>query len=409
MKQVSVTKARMACLDRPLKRSLLLVSLLAGLSACGTYSTFGPMTAGSSTQAPPAAPIAEPVVENTNILGIGPVRVGIVLPLTQGSGPSLVGTSLRNAADLAISESGGSDISLMVFDDQSSPEGASSATQTALAQGAELILGPLYANNVREASRLARGAGKSMIAFSTDTTVASRGTYLLSFLVEGYVNRIVDFASQRGKKSFAALVPENEYGTVALAEFQQAAARHNVRVQAIERYAPGQSSGAIQRIASMASQIDAIFIPEQADAMASVAAQLTSAGLESKRIQILGTGLWNDARVLKLPALQGAWFSAPENGGFNAFAQRYRAKFGSDPTRLATLTYDAVSLAAALARSQGAQRYSESVLTNPSGFNGADGIFRFSADGQVERGLSVLQVSNGSTSVVSPAPRSFGG
>jgi len=196
---------------------------------------------------------------------------------------------------------------------------------------------------------------------------------------------------------------------VALAEFQQAAARHNVRVQAIERYAPGQSSGAIQRIASMASQIDAIFIPEQADAMASVAAQLTSAGLESKRIQILGTGLWNDARVLKLPALQGAWFSAPENGGFNAFAQRYRAKFGSDPTRLATLTYDAVSLAAALARSQGAQRYSESVLTNPSGFNGADGIFRFSADGQVERGLSVLQVSNGSTSVVSPAPRSFGG
>ncbi len=386
-----------------------MVSLLAGLSACGTYSTFGPMTAGSSTQAPPAVPATEPVIDNTNILGIGPVRVGMILPLTQGSGPSLVGTSLRNAADLAISESGGSDISLMVFDDQSSPEGASSATQTALAQGAELILGPLYANNVREASRLARGAGKSMIAFSTDTTVASRGTYLLSFLVEGYVNRIVDFASQRGKKSFAALVPENEYGTVALAEFQQAAARHNVRVQAIERYAPGQSSGAIQRIASMASQIDAIFIPEQADAMASVAAQLTSAGLESKRIQILGTGLWNDARVLKLPALQGAWFSAPENGGFNAFAQRYRAKFGSDPTRLATLTYDAVSLAAALARSQGAQRYSESVLTNPSGFNGADGIFRFSADGQVERGLSVLQVSNGSTSVVSPAPRSFGG
>ncbi|NDA46047.1 MAG: penicillin-binding protein activator [Alphaproteobacteria bacterium] len=399
----------MACLDRPLKRGLLLVSLLAGLSACGTYSTFGPMTAAPSGPAPTNAPMAEPALENTNILGMGPVRVGMILPLTQGSGPSLVGTSLRNAADLAISESGGSDISLMVFDDQSSPEGASSATQTALAQGAELIIGPLYANNVREASRLSRGAGKSMIAFSTDTTVASRGTYLLSFLVEGYVNRIVDFASQRGKKSFAALVPENEYGTVALAEFQQAAARHNVRVQAIERYAPGQSSGAIQRIAAIASQIDAVFIPEQADAMASLAAQLTAAGLESKRVQIIGTGLWNDARVLKLPALQGAWFSAPENGGFNAFAQRYRAKFGSDPTRLATLAYDAVSLAAALARSQGTQRYSESVLTNPSGFNGADGIFRFSADGQVERGLSVLQINNGTTSVVSPAPRSFGG
>ena len=84
---------------------------------------------------------------------------------------------------------------------------------------------------------------------------------------------------------------------------------------------------------------------------------------------------------MKLPALQGAWFAAPENAGFNAFADRYRAKFNSDPTRLATLSYDAVSLVAALARTQGSQRYTEKVLTNASGFNGADGVFRFRADG----------------------------
>ena len=113
--------------------------------------------------------------------------------------------------------------------------------------------------------------------------------------------------------------------------------------------------------------------------------------------------------MLKLPALQGAWFAAPENGGFNQFAERYRAKFGSDPTRIATLAYDATMLATALARSQGPQRYSDSVLTNPSGFNGADGVFRFRPDGQNERGLSVLQINNGATTVVSPAPRSFAG
>ncbi|MDB5649924.1 MAG: penicillin-binding protein activator, partial [Hyphomicrobiales bacterium] len=84
-------------------------------------------------------------------------------------------------------------------------------------------------------------------------------------------------------------------------------------------------------------------------------------------------------------------------------------KYGSDPTRIATLAYDAVSLASALARSQGSQRYSESVLTNSSGFNGADGVFRFTADGLNERGLSVLAIANGTTGVVSPAPRSFPG
>ena len=204
-------------------------------------------------------------------------------------------------------------------------------------------------------------------------------------------------------------MPQNDYGNVALAEFQEAAARRGVRVQAIERYAPGQSSAAIQRLASSAGQIDALFIPEQADAMGPISTQLASAGLDSKKVQILGTGLWNDARVLRLPALQGAWFSAPENSGFNAFAQRYRAKFGSDPTRIATLAYDAISLSAALARQQGSQRFSDSVLTNNSGFNGADGVFRFRQDGQNERGLSVLQINNGTTTVVSPAPRSFGG
>ena len=383
--------------------------LLAGaLGACSNSAGLGPAIPGGTLSAP-TTPVESGPLDSANTIGTGPVRIGLILPLTQGSGPSVVGVSLRNAAELALSEAGSADVTILIKDDQSTPDGARTATQAALGEGADLILGPLYANNVREAGRLGRGANKPVIAFSTDTSVASRGIYLLSFLVESYVSRIVDFASSKGKKSFAALVPENDYGNVALAEFQEAVARRGGRVQAIERYAPGNAAAAIGRIAGIQSQIDALFIPEQADAMTTVAAQLKTANIDTKKVQILGTGLWNDARVLRLAGLQGAWFSAPENGGFNAFAQRYRAKFNSDPTRIATLAYDAVSLAAALARTQGTQRFSEGVLTNSSGFNGADGVFRFRADGQNDRGLSILQINNGTTTVVSPAPRSFGG
>jgi ABC-type branched-subunit amino acid transport system substrate-binding protein len=177
----------------------------------------------------------------------------------------------------------------------------------------------------------------------------------------------------------------------------------------IERYKPGAVSTAAAHIAALGGQIDALFIPEQAAAMPDVAKALAANGLDSRHVQILGTGLWNDSRVLSLPALQGAWFAAPENAGFTGFSQRYRAKFGSDPSRVATLAYDSVSMAAALARTQGARRYSEEVLTSATGFNGADGVFRFKLDGGNERGLSVLQVNNGSTIVVSPAPRSLSG
>ena len=386
----------------------IIASAALALTACGPSG--GQLAANPPSFAAPVKPVqAEPLAgEAQAVMGSGPVRVALILPLTQGAAPSVVGRSLRNAAEMALAESGGADLTVLVKDDRGTPDGARAAVEAAAAEGAELYIGPLFAADVREVGRAARSANRPVIAFSTDTSTAARGVYLLSFLVENYVDRIVDYAAARGKKSFAALVPENEYGNLALAAFQQATARKGVRVQSIERYQPGQAEASVQRIAALGDQIDALFIPEQAEAMAGLSRQLTAAGLVG-RVQILGTGVWNDARATKLPALQGAWFATPENGGFNAFAQRYRTKFGSDPTRIATLAYDAVSLTAALARTQGAQRFNEQVLTNPSGFNGADGVFRFRPDGQNERGLSVQQIGEGSTTTLSPAPRSFTG
>ena len=384
--------------------------LLSGCSTVGGITgsptpDFGPPI----SQGAPTSPVeSSPLQGSAEQIGSGPVRIGLIAPLTPEGGNGGVGRVLRNAVELAYADSGANAVTILVKDDQSTPAGARAAAQSAINEGAEIILGPLFAGNVREVGAVARAAGKPVIAFSTDATAASRGVNLLSFLVESYVDRIVDFAAARGKRSMAALIPQNTYGNIAEAAFQEAAARKGVRVVAIEKYSGADMGAAVQRIAAAASGIDALFIPEQAEQMAGLSRALIASGIDPKRVQILGTGVWSDARVLKLPALQGAWYAAPDNSGFNAFASRYRAKFNSDPTRLATLAYDAASLALALARQQGSQRFSESVLTNPSGFNGADGVFRFLADGRNERGLAVQQINNGSTSIVSPAPRSFG-
>ena len=383
------------------------------LAACGsTVGTVGPkasLDSGVSSNAPVGKVDAQPLPGSSGpTIGTGSVKVALILPLTSPNGqPSLVGQSLRNAADLAYAESGSNDLTILVKDDHSSPDGARDAAQAALGEGAELVIGPLFAPDVREVAKVTRAAGKPIIAFSTDTSTASHGAYLLSFLIESYVDRIVDYAAGKGKKSIAALIPDNDYGRVADAEFEAVTAKRGMRVLSIEHYSPDTRDAAVKKIAALGNQIDSLFIPEQAEAMPAMSAALTADGLNTKQVQILGTGLWNDARVLELPALQGAWFAAPENGGFNSFANRYRAKYSTDPTRIATLSYDAVSLAAALARSQGAQRYSDNVLLNKSGFNGADGVFRFKGDGTNDRGLSVLQINGGKANTISPAPRTF--
>ena len=143
--------------------------------------------------------------------------------------------------------------------------------------------------------------------------------------------------------------------------------------------------------------------------MPDVVQALAANGVNTKKIQLLGTGLWDDPRIFSAPALDGGWYAAPDPAGFRAFAARYRARYKQEPVRTATLAYDAVALIAALVKTQApAQRFSAEVLTNPSGFSGIDGLFRFRPDGTNERGLAVMRVTPSGAQVISPAPKSFG-
>ncbi len=337
------------------------------------------------------------------------MRVGLILPLSAPGQGGVVGNAMRNAAELSLSEFQGADLTLLVKDDRGTADGARAAAEDAIREGAELLIGPLFAPAVQAAGQVARAANRPVIGFSTDTGVAARGVYLLSFLPEAEVSRVVSYAAGQRRRALGALIPETPYGKVAEAAFQQAAAQSGSRVIAIDRYAANAESlrAAVGRLSPGFAQMEALFVPEQADALQLVVETLTGAGLDVQKVKLIGTGVWNDARAFRIPSLQGAWFAAPDTAGFNAFAGRYRAKFNSDPTRNATLAYDAVSLVAALVRTQGPNRFAEQVLANPSGFAGADGVFRFRPDGLNDRGLAVLQVGNGVATTVSPAPREF--
>ena len=249
-----------------------------------------------------------------------------------------------------------------------------------------------------------------VIAFSTDAGVAAPGVHLLSFLPETEVNRVIGYAMAQGKRSFAALIPDNAYGSVVEAAFQQAVARGGGRVVAIERYPldRGQMQGPVQRVAQAARQADSIFIPDGADSVSAAVQGLAAGGVNMRRVQLIGTGLWDDPRLFADPGAQGGWFASPDPAGFRGFSGRYRTRYGQDPVRPATLAYDAVSLVAALVKTQGPQRFAEQTLTNQSGFAGIDGVFRFRPDGTNQRGLAVMRVTSSGPQVISPAPKAFG-
>jgi ABC-type branched-subunit amino acid transport system substrate-binding protein len=386
------------------------VGLLLGaplLGACsGVQQSLSQFTSPSGSSQPGSAPGPAGPMQQPLTVGSGQVKVGLILPLSASGNAGVAAQSMKNAAEMALAEFQNPNIQILIKDDNGSPQGAQQGTQQALDEGSEIILGPLFALSVPATAQLARARGVPVIAFSTDSSVAGRGAYLLSFLPESDVNRIIEYSASIGKRSFAALLPENAYGNVVEAAFKQAVGRKGGRVAAFEKYGADRA-GPARTVAQALGSADALFIADDGDSVVAVADALTAAGANLKNIQLLGTGLWDNPRVFASPALQGGLYAAPDPSGFRNFSGRYRAKYGSDPVRTATLAYDAVALVAALARTQGPQRFSSDVLTNPSGFAGIDGLFRFRADGANERGLAVMRVGSGGGVPVAGSPKSF--
>jgi ABC-type branched-subunit amino acid transport system substrate-binding protein len=346
------------------------------------------------------------------VIGTGGVRVGLLLPLSSKAGSTSIGTVFKNSASLALQSFPSADVQLLVKDTGGTAEGGRAAAQAAIAEGAELILGPVFSPAVAGAATAARATGVPVIAFSTDTSVAARSVYLLSFLPEGDVKRIIGYANSQQKSSYAALIPDGSYGAVVEAAFRQEVGRGAGRIATIQRYKLNGSDTSdlvakAGKLKSVLNNIDALFVPAGGGVPSLVVQTLVSQNANLGRIKLLGSGQWDTPQVKNNPVLAGAWFAGPDDKGFQDFAQRYQSTFGSAPPRNASLVYDGVTLAAGLIRSAGPQRFQQSILTNRDGFIGIDGLFRFQSNGLNQRGLAVYQISGQGTQVISPAPRDF--
>jgi ABC-type branched-subunit amino acid transport system substrate-binding protein len=343
----------------------------------------------------------------------GTVKVALLLPITASGSTPAVAKALKQAAELALFDFDNPNISLIPKDTKGTAEGARLAAESALQDGAELIIGPLFAQEVSAAAPVARQGGVSMIAFSSDEKVAGNGVYLLSFLAGRDVPRIVSFAMSRGKRNFAELIPQSAYGRLAETAFARAVSGGGGQASVRATFPTDDSSamlGPVRQVANAAKSgqgVDALFLPAGREDLPDLAPLLASEGLSSGQVQFIGTGQWDYPNIGSERALVGGWYPAPDPRGWSSFVDKYSKTYGAAPPRIASLAYDAVSLAVSLSPNPPGQRYTVTQLTRSSGFSGIDGLFRLLYDGTSERGLAILEVREGGPRVIDPAPSSF--
>jgi ABC-type branched-subunit amino acid transport system substrate-binding protein len=379
---IAATRAQPQALAGQIKKLLVLASIVL-LAACSTVPRS-------------KAPVA---VEPSD----GMHRVALLLPVT---GPDAdVGQSIANATALALADTKVTNIRMVTYD---TAPGVAAATQRAIADGNKVILGPLRGDNVIEVAQIARPAGVPIISFSNDVGVAGSNVFLLGHLPNQAIERVVLYAKSKGMNRFAGVVASNVYGQRAQSNLTTAVrAAGGILVGIQETNGTAASAEAAARRLSQMGAIDGILVADSGRAAITIVPALRRGGLRTAKI--LGTDLWNiEGTLAGSPPIYGAWFASVSDTLYTQYATKYRARFGKAPLRLSSLGYDSVLLVARVARDwQPGTRFPVAQLTDPQGFIGVDGAFRFNPNGLTDRMLEVQEVQAGKFVTVSPAPSQF--
>jgi branched-chain amino acid transport system substrate-binding protein len=370
------------------------------LGACGEQ----PQT--STPAAPPTtvkASVGSPVTPS------GKTRIALLLPLSGGAAP--IGQAMQQAAEMALFDTGAKELALAAYDSGDSAETAMEAYRKARTDGVAMVLGPLFGTSAKALAPLVAQGGANVVSFSNDETAAQRGVWIMGIAAPPQVRRVVDYSVESGIRRFAAFAPQTSYGEQMVRALESQVAIRGGTVAGVELYDPN-SADLVTSAKRLAAGLKgdgklAILVPVAPPRLSTALAALAAAGLDNKSAQFIGTGVWDVPNVGADAMARGAWYAAPDPARRADFERRFLATYGRPPNRLATLAYDGVALAGNLARLKPGGDFSAEAITNPNGWSGVDGIFRFLPDGRSERALAVIEVQGNRGTVVSPAPGTF--
>lgn len=341
------------------------------------------------------------------------VLVALLVPETDKR-PSVrnLADGLAKAASLAAADLNEPRLTLRQYDTAGDPRQAAEAAKQALADGAKLIIGPLFSGSAVAVRPVAQQAGVSTIAFTTDESVLGGGLYSIGFLPQTEIERIISYTARRGLTNIAALAPDTPYGRVIYDQSRAAAARSGATIVRVQPFKPDFTAmdATAKDFADFYknAKVDAILMATSGKTLQGLSSYLAYRKVLPTKVKYIGLGLWDERETLREPSLRGGWFPGVDRALKADFDGRYKSAYGSAPPSISVLGYDAVAVAAALLRADTSGKpFSAQTIQRPSGFSGMSGLFRFRPDGRSNRALSILEVGSREFRVIEKAPRDF--
>ncbi|PQO24643.1 penicillin-binding protein activator [Rhodobacteraceae bacterium WD3A24] len=343
------------------------------------------------------------------------VDVALLVPGGSGdSGNDALARNLENAARMAVADLGTDRIELRVYDTAGRPERAGEVARRAAADGADIILGPVFSGAARAAGQAVADHGINVLSFSNNPEVAGGNVFVLGPTFANTARRLLAHAGTQEIGRVAVVQERTNAGDVGRRAVEDAARATGVRVATVESFEFSQQ-GVVDALSDMVEGIResgaraVVFTSDSAGALPLVTQLLSENRVDPEDYQYIGLTRWDvPASTLEERQLQGGWFAMPDPDLAARFRARYESRYGSAPETIAGLGYDGIAAIGALLESRGGDALTRASLTQPSGFAGVNGVFRLLPDGTNERALAVATIRDNEVSVIDPAPRSFG-
>jgi hypothetical protein len=357
--------------------------------AGGCQSSAGPEVLESAKSGAADAGAAAPVM-GVQTFGTGPARVDMFLDSTVAS----YAGDYRDGAALAVKELAAGQITLTVHDLRAGGANPASEVKQATDSGAKLLVGPLS-----QAPAFASGATKPA-AMVLDTQPGGSAVAIASDEI-GSAIEAGSYAAGAGRKRILAVSTR----AVSAAESQRLkAGLAKAGAQLLDVVTDPTSADGAARLARLGEAQAVLLIG--ADAPKVAAPALRQRGGLAADVPFLGTFAW-PASAYGEPALEGSMLALVDQNALKRISSRFQSAYGRPLSLEAAYGFDALAVAAGIVRANGADGLNPEALRSKSGFAGATGVFRFGADGRVERRLAIYRISKGKLTLVDGAPYGF--
>ena len=129
-----------------------------------------------------------------------PIAVALLVPRGSGSASDdLLAQSLENAARLAMRDLGDVKIDLRIYGTAGNAQTAATQASLAVSDGAQIILGPVYAEAANAVAVAVAGHNVNILSFSNNTTIAGGNVFVLGQTFQNTANCMISFAKSQGK------------------------------------------------------------------------------------------------------------------------------------------------------------------------------------------------------------------